>query len=319
MVLEYTTILLLLLPLNVPATSDAWPARRQELLQQWQSILGPMPQRPADEVKVVSTEELADHTRLLLQYPGNEAYLLIPKTPGKHPGMVCLHPTSTEHMRGPVGLANREPNHHALHLVRRGYVCIAPRNFLWEKPNRTWQQAAEAGLDVLKEGTFKTGMARMLYDAMVAADVLAARPEVDKERIGAIGHSLGGKEALYLAAFDERIKAAISCEGGIGLSFSNWEADWYLGKQIKQPDFKHDNDEVLALVAPRAFLLIGGGQADGKQSQPYIDACKPLWRLFDKPDALQLLVHDEGHNFPSPGPIRESVYEWLDKHIMDKP
>jgi hypothetical protein len=227
--------------------------------------------------------------------------------------MVCLHPTSDQHMRGPVGLANRESNHHALHLVRRGYVCIAPRNFLWEKQGRTWQQAAD---EVLKDGRFKTGMARMLFDAMCAVDLLAARPEVDADHIGAIGHSLGGKEALYLAAFDQRIKAAISCEGGVGLSFSNWDADWYLGKQIKAADFHHDNDEVIALVAPRALMVIGGGSADGEKSRPYVESGKRLWKLFAREDALDLVVHNEGHNFPAPGPVREKVYEWLDQWIM---
>jgi pimeloyl-ACP methyl ester carboxylesterase len=299
--------------LDIPATRDAWEPRRQQFLKQWQQIIGPLPERPPVDVKVVSTEELPDHTRLLLHYADNDAYLLLPKKPGKHPGMIVLHPTSDQHIRGPVGLANRETNHHALHLVRRGYVCIAPRNFLWRVEGRKWQDSA-AGL--LQQGVFKTGMARMLHEAMQAVDVLAARPEVDPTRIGAIGHSLGGKEALYLAAFDERIRAAISSEGGVGLTFSNWEADWYLGQQIREPGFHHDNHEIIALIAPRALMVVGGESADGAQSQPYIDACLPLWRLYGAEHRLQLLRHNQGHSFPKPGPEREKAYEWLDRWIM---
>src|SRR6185295_11041317 len=124
---------------------------------------------------------------------------------------------------------------------------------------------------LLKAGQFKTGMAKMIWDAMRAVDLLESREEVDVKHIGAIGHSLGGKEALYLPAFDERIVASVSCEGGVGLSFGNWDADWYLGKQIRTSNFGHDNHEIMSLIAPRALLVIGGESADGAKSWPYVE------------------------------------------------
>ena len=299
----------------------AWESERQRILSAWKKILGPAPERVPLEVQVLSREELGDHSRLLLRYRNDarsscEAYLLIPKGfEGKRPGVVCLHPTSKTTIKDPVGLANREAVHHALHLVRRGYVCIAPPNFLWDVPGRPWKESARA---VLKEGPYTTGMAKMLFDAMRAVDVLVDRPEVDASRIGAIGHSLGGKEALYLAAFDERIAATISCEGGVGLSMSNWRDEHYLGKQISSPDFHRDNHEVMALVAPRALLIIGGESADGAKSWPYAEAALPVWRLYEKEDRLGLLRHDEGHNFPSPGSKRELAYRWLDQWLGER-
>ena len=187
---------------------------------------------------------------------------------------------------------------------------------MWEVEGQTWQQAAER---VARDGAWKTGMARMVFDAIRATDVLIERPEVDAKRIGTIGHSLGGKKALYHAAFDQRIVAAISCEGGVGLKFSNWEADWYLGQQIQSPDFRHDNHEVMSLIAPRALLVIGGESADGTQSWPIIEACLPVWRLYDAEDRLGLLRHDEKHNFPSPGPRRDRVWAWLDAQMKARP
>jgi pimeloyl-ACP methyl ester carboxylesterase len=162
-------------------------------------------------------------------------------------------------------------------------------------------------------------MAKMLWDARRAVDVLAARPEVDARRLGCIGHSLGGKEALYLAAFEPRIRAAVSCEGGIGIPFSNWEADWYLGQQAQSPTFGMDHDSLLlALVAPRAFLLIGGSSADGPQSWPYVEAALPAWRLQQAEERLGLFLHPHGHDFPPPGPEREQVYRWLDHWLAPK-
>ena len=51
-----------------------------------------------------------------------------------------------------------------------------------------------------------------IWDAMRAIDVLCERPDVDPERIGAMGMSGGGTMTAYIYAFDERVKAA--CPSG---------------------------------------------------------------------------------------------------------
>ena len=299
-------------------TREGWKRRREELKRAWSEILGPFPRRVPLHVRVVAEEDFPDHRRLLLRYQSdpaaeNEAYLLVPKPDsGKHPGMVVLHQTTDRTIEQPVGISGREQMYLALHLVRRGYVCIVPRNFLWTRPDLKLPETTTA---VLKEGHWHTGLAKMTWDAIRATDVLAEWPGVDPKRIGTIGHSLGGKEVLWHAAFDDRIRAAVSCEGGIGLSFSNWDAEWYLGGQIHDPAFRRDQHEVLALAAPRPFLLIGGQSADGAQSWPYIEAALPVWRLFGAEERLGLLRHHFGHDFPPPGPEREQVYAWLDHWI----
>ena len=88
-------------------------------------------------------------------------------------------------------------------------------------------------------------------------DYLASLDSVDAQRIGCFGFSLGGKEALYVPAFDERYRAAVSVDGGIALSYSNWTDPWYLGRSLEGQDAGTDHHEVLALIAPRAFLLMG--------------------------------------------------------------
>ncbi len=80
----------------------------------------------------------------------------------------------------------------------------------------------------------------MLFGAVTALDILAALLGVDPKRLGAIAHSLGAKEVLYLAALDERVRVAVRSEGGIGTSFSNWSDPWYLGDAIRRPDFHHE-------------------------------------------------------------------------------
>jgi dienelactone hydrolase len=270
------------------------------------------------EPRVLSEEALPDHRRLLIRYRVEagvdaEAYLLIPKDDepagARRPGMIVLHQTSETTSRDPVGLAGREPMHLALHLVRRGYVCVAPANFLWATASRDYEQVTA---DVLAREPWETGMAKMTWDATRATDLLAARPEVDLDRVGSIGHSLGAKEALYLAAFDPRVRAAVACEGGVGLAFTNWDAPWYLGGKIKRPGFAHDHHELIALIAPRALLIVGGEADDGAKTWPYVAANLPLWRLIGAQDRLGLFRHAHGHDFPPPGEDREAVYGWVD-------
>jgi hypothetical protein len=155
-------------------------------------------------------------------------------------------------------------------------------------------------------------MAKMLFDAMRAVDVLASLPEVDNERIGATGHSLGAKEALYLGAFDNRVKVIVSNEGGIGIDFSNWDAIWYLESEIH--GFEHQQHEILSLNAPKPFLLIGGDSADGEKSLPYVEAVRPIYELYGKStDAIQLFNHGTGHSVHPEAEKR--TYEWIHKYL----
>ena len=153
----------------------------------------------------------------------------------------------------------------------------------------------------------------MLFDAQRAVDILMAQPDVDSKRIGAIGHSLGAKETLYLAAFDERIRVAVASEGGTALGSTNWDASWYLGPQIRDPSFVRNHHELLAMIAPRPFLILGGetgpGAADGDRSWPLIETALPVCKFYRAPPRLGLLNHHQGHSIPDE--VFERMSEWL--------
>src|SRR5687768_12759181 len=94
-----------LTPLTATRSRAAWEKRRVELRREWEGIMGALPspeQRVPLASEVVSTEELADHRRVLLRYSVDEktrveAYLLLPNDAAadrSRPGMVCLHPTT---------------------------------------------------------------------------------------------------------------------------------------------------------------------------------------------------------------------------------
>jgi len=293
-------------------TLAAWRRRRAEIRAAWLAFLGTLrAQRPRPRPEVVHEDRPRGCIRQRVRYesePGIpvEAYLLKPgRQDGKAPGVVCLHSTVNHTIEQPAGLAGPPEKHFGLELARRGIVAFCPKCFLWVGEGGYTDKVAAFH----KRNPGARGMAKMLWDAMLAVDVLASLPEVDAGRLGAVGHSLGGKETLYLAAFDERIQATVSSEGGIGIPFCNWHAPWYLGPDVRKPGFALRHHEVLALVAPRAFLLLGGDATDGAHSWPYIEAVLPVYRLYGGPPRLGLFNHGKGHSVPPEAQRR--LYDWL--------
>jgi dienelactone hydrolase len=299
---------------NRVTTVAGWERRREEIRLGWEQFLGTWeyPRRPP-EYEIINSDKVGNVTRRLIHYDVErhvpvEAYLLLPaRSNQKVPGVVILHSTVDYTIRQGAGLEGDPAAAWGLRLAERGMVAICPRCFLW---NGTQPPNFQAEVQRNEERHLHTrGMARMLFDGQRALDLLLTLDEVDPQRLGAAGHSLGAKEALYLAAFDKRVKAAVSSEGGIGIDFSNWDAPWYLGTKVPG----HDHHELLAMIAPRAFLLIGGESADGARSWPFIERALEVYRMYGPTSRIGLYNHAQGHRIPPAAEQR--VYEWLQTYL----
>jgi hypothetical protein len=128
---------------------------------------------------------------------------------------------------------------------------------------------------------------------------------------------LGAKEVLYAMAFEPRYKVGVFNEGGIGLRMSNWTDPWYLTEKMKTHIPVMEHHQVLALVAPRPFLILGGDEADGDASWPFVDAALPVYRLLDAGERIGLFNHKGKHTFPKEA--RKLAYRWLDEWLEFKP
>ena len=296
---------------------ESWVKRREALRTEWRALLGDL---GVSREKLPACETIRETTSdgvitRLIRYdsePGwpTEAYILEPTTAAPtagRPAAAIFHSTVDHSILQPAGLAGPSSKHFGLRLARRGFTCICPRNFLW--PDNEHIQADAQTKKFAQLHPRATGMAKMLHDAQLALDLLIAQPQVDKRRVAAIGHSLGAKEVLYLAALDDRVKVTVSSEGGIGTKFSNWNAPWYLGAALERFAATREHHELLALIAPRPFLLLGGDSADGDRSWPFIESALPVYQLYGEPPALGLLNHQQGHSVP---PIAEQrIDEWV--------
>jgi hypothetical protein len=294
----------------------AWKKRREEIRRIWLDFLGPLQLRHTPpKLELLKEDRPKGCIRQLVRYetePGVlvEAYLLKPALRRSDcPGVVAMHSTVKFTIRQPAGLEGDEEDFFGLKLAQRGVVAFCPRCFLWQGPGTYQQQVAR--FEQRHPGS--TGMAKMLWDAQRGLDVLESLPEVDANRLGAVGHSLGAKEALYLAAFDPRVKVTVSSEGGIGTKFSNWDAPWYLGQAVKEGKFTREHHELLALVAPRPFLLLGGDSADGRRSWPFIQAVLPAYGLYGGTPRVGLFNHQKGHSVPPEAQRR--LYQWFDTYL----
>ncbi|HNU51953.1 MAG TPA: alpha/beta hydrolase [Verrucomicrobiota bacterium] len=312
-----------------------WKRRRAEILRGMQDVMGPLPDRSKRcplEMIVLEETDAGDHVRRLITYqsePGGRvpAYLLIPKQAltgkGRFPGVLCLHPThATLGHRMVVGLGPDANRSYALELARRGYVTLAP----------SYPLLADYQPDLAALG-WQSGTLKAVWDNRRGLDLLDSLPYVRHGRYGAIGHSLGGHNAVFTAVFDDRIRAVVSSCGldsfldYYGGDPQRWapEQGWCQTRYMPRltayagrlEDIPFDFHELIAALAPRPVLL-SAPLHDSNFQWTSVDriaaAAASVYRLYRKPDLLRLEHPDCPHDFPEP--MRTLAYELFDRVLQ---
>lgn len=206
--------------------------------------------------------------------------------------------------------ADRGVNAYAYTAAQHGYLAVAVRWF-GESYGESYSEAV-ANLAIRHPGS--TGLGKWVADARRVVDFIETLPDADASRIGMIGHSLGGKMTLYAAAFEPRIRAVVSSELGIGFTMSNYDDYWYLGDKLAGVPAGTDQHELIALIAPRPFLLIGGDEYDKQDSWHYINAARAVYDLSGNGRNIGYFNHHKGH---TPTPEAVSVaFDWMDHFLQ---
>ena len=241
--------------------------------------LGIFPEKVELNIKEIETVDKSTYIQKLIEYNVEKkervkSYLLIPKNIKKAPGILAIHQHHGNWDVGKsevVGLTSDTMYSYGVDLVKRGYVVIAPDIICFEdrkgKDKFNIDRDSKAMYerfkfcDYLVHGT--TLQTKTLHDLSVAVDVLCELEYVDKNRIGVIGHSLGGQEAILMEWFDKRIKvAASSC----GLSMMQDIIDnmvmhsfyLYIPNMLKYCDF----DEIINEITVDRKLIMSSGLKD---------------------------------------------------------
>jgi len=318
-------------------TSRQWPAKRRDILSRLESVLGEFPTATVPlEPQVVSQEDMGTYLLQKVRYqvePDEScpAWLLLPKPlTHRQPAVLCCHQTVPPGKDEPAGvLAQRGGLALAKELVTRGYVCLAPDSI-------TAGERVYPGAVPFDTAPFYarhphwSALGKMLWDHQRALDFLCMLDAVDSDRLGVIGHSLGGENAIMLGAFDHRIKAtAASCAYtpfAVDPTPERWcRASWFVYlprlrgyvSEGRHPPFTWV--EVLSLLAPRAFhysYALGdecfpGGEAVAQ------DMTK-LGRLYDLLGCRQKFAnHQDPGEHRYPRPAREAAYRTLKAVLVE--
>jgi dienelactone hydrolase len=306
-------------------TVAEWEKRRQHILAGMQEVMGPLlpdgEKVPLDP-KYGDEKDTAKYVRRKVTFAVEKgdrvpAWLMVPKEgKGKLPAVLCLHQTTGIGKDEPAGLGGNPNLHYAHHLAERGYVTLVP----------DYPSFGEYPYDFGKS-RFASGSMKAVWNNMRAIDLLVSLPEVDPERIGCLGHSLGGHNTMFTAAFDTRIKALVSNCGFTsfpiyyGGNLRGWTSARYMPliaskSELKAEKVPFDFPEVVAAFAPRAFLAsspTGDGNFEVSGVKDCIAAARPVYELLGAKEKLAANYPECKHDFPPE--VRKVAYEWLDRWL----
>ena len=315
------------------ASASDWPRRREEILKTWTGAMGAWPvlidAPKVDVVETIRRDDITQHRMQLgiaLDGEPVTGFMLVPPGNGPFPAVLVVF---YEAQSG-IGLGGERLDW-AWQLARRGFVTLS-----------IGKPTAQVLLDNAREargGPYYgpagkpvkiQPLSALAYLAANAHGVLARRADVRPDRIGIIGHSFGGKWALFASAlhegfacavwsdpgivFDERDRAKQNPRGAV-----NYWADSYLGFELgglpgadrRDPYFAlptrgrlgaykalvdggHDLVELHALLAPRPFL-VSGGSADLPERWPALNHAIAVNRLLGQENRVAM-TNREGHS-----------------------
>jgi dienelactone hydrolase len=279
-------------------------SRRQQLY----GLLGELPARDSRiSVKLISEREYEHYTleTLSLQLNGKEdvpAFFVKPTT-----GDTCFPTILFNHSHGGNYQLGKDElikgniylygPPYAEELTRLGFavLCIDA----WGFGERRGRTESELFKEMLWNGQVLWGM--MVYDSIRAIDYLQSRGDVDGDRIGTLGMSMGSTMAWWTAALDTRIKACVEI-GGLtdyqaliaARGLDRHGIYYYVPRLLKS----FTSAQINALISPRPHLSIAG-EYDPLTPSAGLDVIdselRETYRNAGAPDGWRLLRYDTGH------------------------
>ncbi len=281
-------------------TAADWQRRRAEILAYWHKVMGPWPAliaKPRVEVLESKPRENFTQQRVRVEIAPEQTvlgYLLLPSGKGPFPAVfVPYYDPETS-----IGLTNKLRDF-ALQLTRRGFVTLS---------------IGSPGGDARKPTTgvaLCQPLSFLAYVAANCANALANMPQVDANRIGVVGHSYGGKWAMFAACLNEKFAAGVWSDPGIVWdeprgNVNYWEP-WYLGAEharSRKPGLVtaenprmgaykvlfengHDLHELQSLMAPRPFLVSEGSE-DTPRRWPALNHCIAVNKLLGQTNRVAM-------------------------------
>ncbi len=318
-------------------TLAEWKMKRLQILDGMQKAMGLLPDRtklPALNINILDSIKEEGYTRYAINFTVEQnellpAYLYVPLPKGipkKLPAMLVLHETDPLGKKALSGISSSPNKAYAKELAQRGYVVIAP-----DYPGFGDMEDYNFETDRYQSGTMKA-----IFNHMRCIDLLQARKDVDPKRTGVLGHSLGGHNALFVAAFDTRIKVIVSSCGWTLFDYYNngkqntntlgpWAQEVYMPfirdkYNLDASKLPFDFDEIIAALAPRPFFSnspLNDANFDVNGVKKGIANASSVYRFFNAAQNLQVRYPGSGHDFIPE--VRLEAYQFIDKALKHSP
>lgn len=323
-------------PAHRPLATTAWQENQEEVRLAAEEIMGPFPgpERRVDlQMRTLQEVDGGRHVRKLIDYQSESgsrtpAYLCVPKKVLKPsaspvPAVLCLHPTDMRvGHQVVVGLGGRPGRQYAAELAERGFVTLSPAYPLLAD---YWPNLSQLG--------YESGTMKAIWDNSRGLDLLESLPFVEGESgFAAIGHSLGGHNALFSALFDDRLTAVVSSCGFDAFEdyYDGDRANWFFGKgwcQLRYmprlSDYRgrldkipFDFPDLLEALTPRR-VFINAPRHDSnfrwRSVERLVAEVREWDTRFQLDNRLEVRHPEAGHDFPTE--IREEAYEFIASQI----
>ena len=264
---------------TVKSKSD-WEERKIEIRSKWMKLMGEWPPvMTSQQIEIIDTiyrENFIQYTVRFFWTPNQqtEGYLLVPDKKGKKPAIITVfyEPETA------VGIDGKPYRDFAYQLTKRGFITLSLGT-----TQTTKDKTYSIYYPDIENATIEP-LSALAYAAANAWQVLSKVSDVDSTRIGIVGHSYGGKWAMFASCLYDKFVCAAWSDPGIvfdntkGSMVNYWEP-WYLGyypppwgdtwlktgqtvnahgiyPQLQKEGY--DLHELHALMAPRPFLVSGG-------------------------------------------------------------
>ena len=278
-------------------TDGAIQNRREELY----SLLGRLPARTAPvRCDILGERDMGGYVlqNLILTIDTTEAephcepipaFFARPKGAGPFPVILYNHSHGGCYEAGKEELLKPAP-----YMTHPGYAdVLTGMGFCvfcidhWCFGERSGRSESSVFKEMLWKGEYLWG--RMIYDSLRALDYVCSRPDVDTERIGTLGMSMGSTMAWWLAALDERIKVCVDI-----CCLTDYDA----------------------LIAPRPHLGTVG-MYDALTPPEGVDRIQreveAVYRRHDAKDRFQILRYPVAHQETEE--MRTAIVEFLKKYL----
>lgn len=275
------------------------------------------------------------------------------------PGIVALHDHGGFYLWGKEKLVGIEPVHPALQafkdryyggnnladeLARRGYAVAVPDMMHWGERGmyfesdperirhrtidvteddiaafnaRSWAHEEIIGRTALVCGTTWSGI--ITADDRRAAEYLLSRPEVDEERVGCIGLSLGAVRSMFLGALHPKVRASVAvCWMAEYQQMVRNNVRWAIGFTKLVPGLYGQLDwpDLAGLHWPGTLMTVNGLKDELYPLEAAKDAVTKIERIFEKmgaTDRYEGVFFDGPHEFNTE--MQARAFEFLERSL----